>query len=291
MDEKEIWEQDGVVPGEELTPEEILPTTQDTDIPTSAEEEEIEIAACVLAREDTPVEPIEESVPGEAPPEKATDDEFDADELLAMMDDDKPLVKVTRRSKTTWKHGVLLYLHDLVYLLAAVIVIFLLLFRVVVVSGRSMNDTLYDGDYLLLLSNIFYSDPQAGDVIVAAKEDFKNGAPIVKRVIATEGQWVDIDFERGIVYVGDDLEHMVPLVEPYTKTLTTKAEGVVFPLQVEDGHIFVLGDNRDDSKDSRHPEIGLIDKREVMGKVIFLFFPGTNYGMRPRDFGRIGVVA
>jgi signal peptidase I len=291
VEEKEILEQDGAMPGEEQTPEETLPTFENTEIPATGEDEEIEIPSFVLAEDDTTDEIPEAPVSEEQISEETSEEDLDTDQLLAMMADDKPLVKVTRRNKTTWKHGVLLYLHDLVYLLAAVIVIFLLLFRVVVVSGRSMNDTLYDGDYLLLLSNIFYSEPQAGDVIVAAKEDFKNGAPIVKRVIATEGQWVDIDFERGIVYVGDDPDHMVPLVEPYTKTLTTKAEGVVFPLQVDEGHIFVLGDNRDDSKDSRHPEIGLIDKREVMGKVIFLFFPGTNYGMRPRDFNRIGVVA
>jgi len=92
------------------------------------------------------------------------------------------------------------------------------------------------------------------------------------------------------VYVGDDLDHMDPLEEPYTKTLTTLDEGTVFPLQVSEGCVFVLGDNRAGSKDSRDPEIGLIDEREILGKVIFLFIPGTNYGREEMDFGRIGVV-
>jgi len=185
-----------------------------------------------------------------------------------------------------WPKAFALYLHDVAYLIAAVVVIFLLLFRVVVVSGTSMNDTLYDGDFLLLVSNVFYKQPKAGDVIVASKDTFDNGAPIVKRVIATEGQLVDIDFNKGIVYVdGTALE------EPYTKTLTTMYEGVNFPLRVAEGCIFVLGDNRGDSKDSRSPDIGQIDTRQVVGKVIFLFLPGTNRGNEKFDLGRIGVIS
>ncbi len=179
----------------------------------------------------------------------------------------------------------LTYLHDLAYLLAGLVLLFLLLFRVVVVSGTSMNNTLYDGDWLLVLSNTFYQDPEYGDVIVASKQSFDNGAPIVKRVIATEGQKVDIDFVSGTVYVDD-----VALSESYTLTPTNEQEGVSFPLVVEEGCLFVMGDNRNGSKDSRHPEIGQIDKREVLGKVFFLFFPGTNYDRVARDYARIGVV-
>lgn len=199
--------------------------------------------------------------------------------------------KTARRSKSGWQGTLLMYLHDLVYLLAGLILVFLLLFRVVVVSGTSMNSTLLDGDYLLLLSSTFYHDPQYGDIIVASKESFDNGAPIVKRVIATEGQVVDIDFVKGIVYVDG-----VALDEPYTLTPTNASEGIEFPLTVAEGCLFVMGDNRNGSKDSRHPEIGLVDKREVLGKVFFLFVPGTNgtdingQPIEPRDFGRIGVI-
>lgn len=194
--------------------------------------------------------------------------------------------KKTDRKPKGWQGTVLMYLHDLVYLLSGLILVFLLLFRVVVVSGTSMNNTLLDGDYLLLLSSTFYHDPQYGDIIVASKESFDNGSPIVKRVIATEGQVVDIDFKRGIVYVDG-----VALDEPYTLTPTNISEGVEFPLTVDEGCLFVMGDNRSGSKDSRHPEIGLVDKREILGKVFFLFLPGTNDGKASQDFGRIGVVS
>ena len=193
--------------------------------------------------------------------------------------------------KVGWQANILMYLHDIIYLLAIIVVLFVLLFRVVVVSGTSMNDTLLDGDYLLLIGNVFYREPQYGDIIVASKDSFDGGKPIVKRVIATEGQWVDINFPEGVVYVGDSPDNMVALNEPYTKTPTDNWEGIDFPQQVPEGCIFVLGDNRNWSKDSRDPEIGMIDKQEVLGKVIFLFLPGTNKGQVAMDFGRVGVVS
>ena len=195
---------------------------------------------------------------------------------------DEPIVDKKQERKET----ILLYLHDFVIWLVAILLIFLLLFRVVVVSGPSMNDTLVHGDYLLLLNNVFYSDPKQGDIIVAAKESFKDGEPIIKRVIATEGQWVDIDFDAGIVYVNG-----TALDEPYTKTPTNIFEGVGFPLMVDEGCIFVMGDNRNESKDSRSLEIGLIDKREVLGKAIFLFLPGKDVATEQMNFKRIGALS
>lgn len=181
--------------------------------------------------------------------------------------------------------NILVYLHDIACLLCVVLVLFLLVFRVAVVSGSSMYNTLVDGDYLLLLGNVFYTTPKRGDIVVISKASFDNGMPIIKRIIATEGQQVDIDFEAGIVYVdGQALE------EPYTFTPTNQGEGVEFPLTVEDGCVFVLGDNRNISKDSRNPEIGLIDTREILGKAIFLFMPGTDGGSLPQQFYRIGAL-
>lgn len=177
------------------------------------------------------------------------------------------------------------YLHDLIYILTAVVLLCLLCFRVVVVNGSSMYNTLIDGDYLLLLNNTFYQEPQPGDIVVASVASFDNGKPIVKRVIATEGQIVDIDFEAGIVYVDG-----VALEEDYTYTKTTNEEGVSFPLRVEKGHVFLLGDNRERSRDSRYPDIGQVDQRELLGKAIFLFMPGTNQGNDPFDITRIGVL-
>ena len=184
-----------------------------------------------------------------------------------------------------WKKSTLLYLQDLVHMLLVIVLVFLLLFRIIVVSGDSMYATLRDGDYLLLLSNLFYREPEPGDIVVISKESFDNGAPIVKRVIATEGQQVDIDFETGAVYVDG-----VALQEDYINNLTHNGRGVEFPLTVDAGCIFVLGDNRGVSLDSRYSEIGQIDKREVLGKALFLMLPGTNHGQQRQDFGRIGAV-
>ena len=184
-----------------------------------------------------------------------------------------------------WKKSVILYIQDLVYMLMGIFLVFLLLFRVIVVSGDSMYSTLLDGDYLLLLGNVFYHEPEYGDIVVISKESFDHGTPIVKRVIATEGQTVDIDFENGIVYVD-----AVALSEPYINNLTTMNEGNYFPLTVEDDCVFVLGDNRGVSRDSRDPVIGQVDKREILGKAVFLMIPGTSHGDLPRDLDRIGVI-
>ena len=177
----------------------------------------------------------------------------------------KPNPKKNKDDKISFIKAATLYLHDIVYLLCAMILVLLLVFRVVIVSGTSMNMTLLDGDYLLLLSNTFYRNPEQGDIIVVSKESFDDGAAFVKRVIATEGQTVDIDFDRGIVYVDG-----VALEEDYINHPTTTYGGVEFPLVVEDGCVFALGDNRGISKDSRYPDIGQIDTREILGRANFI---------------------
>ncbi len=197
----------------------------------------------------------------------------------------KKEVKKVEQVKETPQQVVLSCLHDFVYLLVAVLLICSLLFRVVVVSGPSMNDTLVHGDWLILLNSAVTGEPKYGDVIVASKKSFANGEPIIKRVIATEGQEVNIDFRKGIVYVDGE-----PLNESYTLTPTNIQEGMEFPLVVDEGCIFVMGDNRNISKDSRSTEIGLIDCREVMGKAIFILYPGTDKLHPDREFNRIGVI-
>ena len=188
-------------------------------------------------------------------------------------------------AENNWKKNIIFYLHDLIYMLMAVLLVFLLLFRVIVVSGDSMYSTLLDGDYLLLLGNLLYQEPEQGDIVVISKQAFDNGKPIVKRVIATEGQHVDII--DGIVYVDQ-----IPLEEPYINSETHPYgnQGTVFPLTVAEDCFFVLGDNRGVSRDSRDPVIGQVDRREILGKAIFLMLPGTSHGHLSRDTGRIGVI-
>ena len=107
--------------------------------------------------------------------------------------------------------------------------------------------------------------------------------PIVKRVIATEGQTVDIDFASGSVYVDGEL-----LEEDYINEPTYVEEGTEFPLTVPGGSIFVMGDNRNHSSDSRSSDLGTVDTRYVIGRAVFLLFPGADETTGERDFGRIG---
>ena len=181
--------------------------------------------------------------------------------------------------------SLLLYLHDFASWVIAIMLIFLLIFRISVVSGHSMDQTLQHGDYLLILNNVVYTEPKQGDILVFGKKSFKDGEPVIKRVIATEGQWVDIDFDAGVVYVNGN-----PLDEPYANTPTFIDEGVSFPLMVEEGCIFVLGDNRNSSKDSRSPDIGQVDKREILGKAFFIILPGTDEATGKKNFNRIGAL-
>lgn len=190
-----------------------------------------------------------------------------------------------KEQNLSWKQNLVLYLHDLVIYVSVILLIFLLLFRVIVVDGDSMYSTLWDGDYLLLLSNLIYPNPEVGDIVVVSKQSYDSGSPIVKRVIASEGQIVDIDFENGIVYVDG-----LPLQEEYINTATNLQEGMSFPLLVEKDCYFVMGDNRNNSRDSRSPDIGQVDRREILGKAIFLMIPGNDGGKRTRDFGRIGAI-
>ena len=192
----------------------------------------------------------------------------------------------TSSNNQSLKENVLLYLHDFVTWLIVILLVLLLLFRIVVVSGPSMNNTLVHGDCLLLINNVFYRNPESGDIVVASKDSFRGGEPIIKRVIATEGQWVDIDFEAGIVYVNG-----TALDEPYISSPTTLFEGIAFPLMVDEGCLFVMGDNRLDSKDSRSPDIGLVDKREILGRAILGMIPGADPDTEKRNFARIGALS
>ena len=187
--------------------------------------------------------------------------------------------------KTEGTGSILEYLHDVVYILALILVLFTFCMRVVIVSGSSMFSTLVDGDYLLLINRPLCGELEQGDIVVASMERFKDGEPIVKRVVAIEGQTVDIDFRAGIVYVDG-----VALQEDYIYTPTHLSEGMEFPLVVEEGCLFLMGDNRMDSRDSRAPEIGLVDEREILGRAVFLLMPGTGRGEYTveKDLGRIG---
>ena len=175
---------------------------------------------------------------------------------------------------------ILSYFHDIVFLLAIALLVFLLLFRIVRVSGSSMYDTLVNDDYVLLLNSLFCGDPKQGDIVVVSKNSFKDGEPIIKRVIATEGQTVTI--KNGKVSV-DGIVLDEPYLDPDVVTLTSEPMHIT----VEKGHVFCLGDNRAVSMDSRSSQIGQIDCREIIGKAILNFLPRSENG-KGFDFSRFG---
>ena len=175
------------------------------------------------------------------------------------------------------------WVQSLVGSVLVVVAIFTFGIRMLGVDGHSMLNTLQHDDRLLVVNPIFYHDYQYGDIVILRKNGVFDNDPIVKRVIAVGGQTVDIDFDAGVVYVdGEALE------EDYIREPTYTAEGTEFPLTVPEGSIFVMGDNRNGSSDSRDYRLGTVDTRYVIGKAAFLIFPGPDYDTEKRDFSRIG---
>lgn len=157
--------------------------------------------------------------------------------------------------------------------------------RVVRVDGESMRETLQDRDLLVVLDKWLWSDFRPGDIVILREENFNDGKAIVKRVIATEGQTVEIDFNTGTVWV-DGTE----LTEPYIREPTWTDEGMDFPLTVPEGSVFVMGDNRNNSDDSRNPSLGTVDTRSVLGRALLLAVPGPGADTRQRDWSRVGIL-
>ena len=177
------------------------------------------------------------------------------------------------------------WVQSLVGSVLVVVAIFTFVIRMMGVDGHSMLNTLQHGDRLLVVNSMLYHDYKYGDIVILRKNGVFDDDPIVKRVIAVEGQTVDIDFAEGIVYVdGEALE------DDYSREPTYTAEGTEFPLTVPEGSIFVMGDNRNGSSDSRDYRLGTVDTRYVIGKAAFLIFPGPDYETEKRDFKRIGVI-
>ncbi len=147
----------------------------------------------------------------------------------------------------------------------AVVLIFTFVARTAIVNGDSMLDTLHHNDFLILWS-LFYT-PKQGDIISANCDGLNE--VIVKRIIAVGGQEVDINFDTGEVFVDGEL-----LDEPYIRNLTINDEGAFdYPIVVEDGYYFCMGDNRQGSRDSRDPAVGLIAREDILGKVVMRVYP------------------
>lgn len=178
------------------------------------------------------------------------------------------------KSELTSREKAIINLYDMASVLTVALVtimlIFTFVFRIVGVVGSSMVPTLHDGDWLMV--SAYDSKPQYGQVVIVTQPNWFN-EPIVKRIIATENQTVDINFTSGEVYVDGVL-----LDEPYINNPTINNEGVQFPVTVPEGHVFVMGDNRQGSTDSRSDKIGFIDENYILGVVKYRMFAGDEYG-------------
>lgn len=166
------------------------------------------------------------------------------------------------------------WLQALVFALVTLILLFTFLGRVIGVDGESMLPTLKNRD-LLLLQSAGYT-PKQGDIVVLTKAFGDVTQPIVKRVVATGGQTVDINYEAGTVSVDGEV-----LEEPYineTMRWPTSQWETITHVTVPEGSIFVMGDNRNHSSDSRDERLGTIDERYVLGRVLFTILPGKLLG-------------
>lgn len=170
----------------------------------------------------------------------------------------------TRREAYDW-------IQSLISALLICVLVFVFVLRIMDVHGTSMVPTLRNGDKVLV-SDLFY-EPERGDIVVFKKDSYDDNKALVKRVIAVAGDVVNIDFERGIVYVnGEAVE------EDYIDVLTTTKIDFIGPQTVPENCLFVMGDNRNASTDSRDKRIGMVDKRLVIGKVLMVVYPFNYFG-------------
>lgn len=197
----------------------------------------------------------------------------------ALDDDDK-------KKEVTAAEEYLDWVETVVFAFFAVILIFTLILRIANVEGESMLPTLTDGDRLIV-SHLFYT-PESGDIVIVNSNsgtvygennelEIVPGLDkvIVKRVIAVGGQEVKIDFNTGEVSVDG-----VVLDEKYIKELTKHDEGGhTYPVIVPDGYVFVMGDNRMNSTDSRSDTVGFVSEEDILGKVVLRIFPFNSIGV------------
>lgn len=178
--------------------------------------------------------------------------------------------KKRKDSPSGFMNGLFDWVSAFLFALVVVVLIMTFCFRLVDVDGSSMLETLQDGNKVIVIGLNY--EPQIGDIVVISHGAELDKA-LVKRVIAVGGQTVDINSETGEVIVDG-----VVLDEPYINGKTVAEGDMEFPLQVTEGCVFVLGDNRPISKDSRYADVGLIENENIIGKVRFRIYPFDEFG-------------
>jgi signal peptidase I len=188
-------------------------------------------------------------------------------DIFDLGENDAPAPQVPFQGLYDWMQSIVMVFFGIILLLTFV-------GRTMAVEGLSMAPTLLYGDRMIVRS-ILYT-PQRGDVVIFARHDFEDGAALVKRVIALEGDVVDVNPGTGFVYLNGEA-----LYEPYAnEPLRQRAGGEIhFPHTVPEGHVFVIGDNRNNSTDSRNIQIGPVDEREIIGQVVAVIMPFARIGL------------
>lgn len=171
----------------------------------------------------------------------------------------------TKKDKNRFWRFIYDWLDSLIYAIMLILIIFAFFFRVVGVNGDSMNPTLQSGDWLTV--SAITDELKTGDIVVITQPNSLN-EPLIKRVIAKGGDTINIDFIEGTVTVNG-----VTLYEPYIAEATERSGDFVYPLEIPEGYVFVMGDNRNNSLDSRFRTVGLIDERYVLGVAQVRLFP------------------
>lgn len=175
--------------------------------------------------------------------------------------------------------GLFEFISSLGTALIIIVIVFMFVIRPIGVSGSSMVPTLHDGDYLFIETMKHHYSYK--DVVIVVQPNSLN-EPIVKRVIATEGQWVYVNYDDGHVYVGNTKDNLIKLDEPYTNELTTNRgydDKNDYPIQVPEGMLFCMGDNRNHSTDSRSELVGFINEKYVLGKAVFRLIPFGHFNI------------
>lgn len=167
--------------------------------------------------------------------------------------------------------GVLEWYEALISAALVLVLVFSFFFRIIQVDGSSMVPTLVNGDKLIVWGAGY--TPQRGDVVIVDSYT-SYGKPLVKRVIAKGGDTVSIDYATGTVAVNGEV-----LQEDYIAEPTYLGYDVTFPYTVPEGTVFVMGDNRNQSLDSRSTYVGCIDERDILGRVLLCFMPFTDFGV------------
>jgi len=173
---------------------------------------------------------------------------------------------VNKNTEPVRFQGLYEWMQSIVMVFLVILCLLTFIGRPMGVHGYSMMPTLSEDDRMIVRSVLY--TPDRGDIVVFSRHDFEDGAALVKRVIGLAGDVVDLDTAAGTVYVNG-----IPQHEPYINDLTRRPGNMSFPFTVPTGHIFVLGDNRNHSTDSRDMEIGAVDEREIIGQVVAVILP------------------